>query len=104
MSYDGNILPKVCSGTVAPKGMEPRCVQPHCHAHEPLVSPWYAGHGLRGCCQVAARAQRASVERSEVARYEAYDALHGAKYVDPAAVGGGADGDDDDGWDTPPPV
>ena len=37
-----------------------------------------------------------------MARYEAYNALHGAKYVDPAAVGGG-DGDDvDDGWGTPP--
>jgi len=56
------------------------------------------------CCQVAAKAQRASVERSEVTRYEAYNALHGAKYVDPMAVGGGGDEDDDDGWGTPPLV
>ena len=32
-------------------------------------------------CQVAARAQRASVEPSEIVRYEQYDAKHGARYV-----------------------
>ena len=31
--------------------------------------------------QVAARAQRASVEPSEIVRYEQYDAKHGARYV-----------------------
>ena len=53
------------------------------------------------CSQVAAKAQRASVERSEVVRYETYNALHGAKYVDAAAAGSGGD-EDDDGWGTPP--
>lgn len=67
-------------------------------------APWHADK-VRDCCthQVAARAQRASVERSEVSRYEAYNALHGARYVDPTALGGGED-DDDDGWGTPPLV
>jgi hypothetical protein len=35
--------------------------------------------------QVAARAQRASVEPSEIVRYEQYDAKHGARYVSHAA-------------------
>lgn len=35
--------------------------------------------------QVAARAQRASVEPSEIRRYEEYDAKHGARYVDHSA-------------------
>ena len=40
--------------------------------------------------------QRASVEPSEVTRYEEYDAKHGAKYIDPAADAAM----DDDDWGT----
>lgn len=32
--------------------------------------------------QMAAKAQRASVEPAEVVRYEEYDSRHGARYVD----------------------
>ena len=32
--------------------------------------------------QMAAKAQRASVEPAEVVRYEEYDSKHGARYVD----------------------
>ena len=32
--------------------------------------------------QMAAKAQRASVEPAEVIRYEEYDSKHGARYVD----------------------
>jgi hypothetical protein len=45
--------------------------------------------------QVAARAQRASVEPSEVVRYEQYDAKQGARYVKAGEVGE-ADMEDDD--------
>ena len=45
--------------------------------------------------QVAARAQRASVEASEVLRYEEYDRRHGARYVAP---GGDASAMDEDDW------
>ncbi len=37
--------------------------------------------------QVAARAQRASVEACEIVRYEEYDAKHGACYVEPGGEG-----------------
>ena len=43
--------------------------------------------------QIAARAQRASVEPSEIQRYEDYDARHGARYVDPSV--GNSLGEDD---------
>ena len=43
--------------------------------------------------QVAARAQRASVEPSEVKRYEDYDARHGARYAD-QGVGDSMEEDD----------
>jgi SpoVK/Ycf46/Vps4 family AAA+-type ATPase len=48
----------------------------------------------------AARAQRASVEAGEVARYEEYNARHGARFADEEGARGGAGGeeDDDDGW------
>ena len=59
-------------------------------------NPEYLVYGSR--VQVAAKAQRASVEPGEVARYEAYDAKHGAKYIDPSAE---AALDDDDDWGTP---
>lgn len=45
--------------------------------------------------QLAARAQRASVEVSEIKRYENYDARHGARYAD-QAVGG--DSMEEDEW------
>ncbi|KAK9838347.1 hypothetical protein WJX81_006435 [Elliptochloris bilobata] len=45
--------------------------------------------------QVAARAQRASVEPSEVVRYEEYDRRHGARYVAP---GSDAAAMDEDNW------
>lgn len=45
--------------------------------------------------QVAARAQRASVEPSEIVRYEEYDARHGARYADQP---GGGDNMDEDEW------
>ena len=66
---------------------------------------------LRRDFAAAARAQRASVAEEEVARYEAYDGKHGARYVAGALGGGakggggvaGADGKDDealgDDWD-----
>ena len=44
---------------------------------------------------MAARAQRASVEASEVLRYEEYDLRHGARYV---ASGGDASAMDEDDW------
>ncbi len=44
--------------------------------------------------QKAARAQRASVQPSEVQRYERYNDLHGAKYVPPNADDGAMDEDD----------
>ena len=47
--------------------------------------------------QIAAKAQRASVEPGEVTRYEEYDAKHGAKYIDTTA-----DEIDAEGWGTPP--
>jgi Vps4 C terminal oligomerisation domain len=34
--------------------------------------------------QLAARAQKASVTPGDLTRYEAYNALHGARYVDPS--------------------
>ena len=43
--------------------------------------------------QVAARAQRASVEPSEIQRYEDYDARHGARYAD-QSVGDSMEEDD----------
>ena len=54
--------------------------------------------------QAAARAQRASVTPEEIARYEAYNERHGAKYVPlgagggggGGAGGGGGEGDEDD--------
>ena len=36
--------------------------------------------------QVAAEAQRASVEPAELFRYEEYDSRHGARYVDADAA------------------
>lgn len=36
--------------------------------------------------QMAAKAQRASVEPAEVVRYEEYDSRHGARYVDADAA------------------
>lgn len=47
------------------------------------------------CCyvQMAAKAQRASVEPAEVVRYEEYDSRHGARYVDADAAA--VDMDDD---------
>lgn len=45
--------------------------------------------------QVAARAQRASVEPAEVARYEEYDRRHGARYLAP---GGDAAAMDEEDW------
>jgi len=36
--------------------------------------------------QMAAKAQRASVEPAEVVRYEEYDSRHGARYVDANAA------------------
>lgn len=45
--------------------------------------------------QVASKAQKASVEPEEVARYEAYNERHGAKL---AAGGGGEAGDEEDDW------
>lgn len=45
--------------------------------------------------QVACKAQKASVEPEEVARYQAYNERHGAKL---AAGGGGEAGDDEDDW------
>lgn len=51
--------------------------------------------------QHAAKAQRASVTPAEIARYEQYNARHGAQYV-AAASGGGPEGDggtdDEDDW------
>ena len=44
--------------------------------------------------QVAARAQRASVEASEVVRYEEYDRRHGARYVAPGSDASAMDEDD----------
>jgi hypothetical protein len=46
----------------------------------------------------AARAQRASVEPGEVARYEGYNARHGARFADEEGARGGAGGEEDDGW------
>lgn len=43
---------------------------------------------------MAARAQKASVEPSEIIRYEQYDAKHGARYID--VVGGNAMDVDED--------
>ena len=43
--------------------------------------------------QVAARAQRASVQLSEIQRYEDYDARHGARYAD-QSVGDSMEEDD----------
>lgn len=48
--------------------------------------------------QIAAKVQRASVEATEIARYEEYDAKHGARYIDPtdeAVI-------DEEAWGTPP--
>lgn len=45
--------------------------------------------------QVAARAQRASVEALEIVRYEEYDAKHGARYME---HGGDAAVMDEDDW------
>lgn len=53
--------------------------------------------GQRATCgglQVAARAQRASVEASEIVRYEDYDARHGARYVDQGSEAAMMDEDD----------
>ena len=47
--------------------------------------------------QVAAKAQRASVEAAEVFRYEEYNAKHGAKYIDPSDE----DAIDTNDWGTP---
>lgn len=47
--------------------------------------------------QIAAKAQRASVEAAEVSRYEEYDAKHGAKYIDPSVE----DAIDANDWGTP---
>ena len=47
--------------------------------------------------QVAAKAQRASVEAAEVFRYEVYNAKHGAKYIDPSDE----DAIDTNDWGTP---
>ncbi len=44
---------------------------------------------------MAARAQRASVEPAEVARYEEYDRRHGARYLAP---GGDAAAMDEEDW------
>lgn len=51
----------------------------------------------RAATQIAAKAQRASVEPGEVTRYEEYDAKHGAKYIDTSA-----EDIDADEWGTPP--
>ncbi len=48
-----------------------------------------------GRAQVAARVQRASVEAAEVARYEAYDCRHGARYL---PAGGDGAAMDEDEW------
>lgn len=48
--------------------------------------------------QHAAKAQRASVTPADILRYEAYNELHGAKYVRGAQDGALDDGDDDDDW------
>ena len=47
--------------------------------------------------QVAAKAQRASVEAAEVFRYEEYNTKHGAKYIDPSDE----DAIDTNAWGTP---
>jgi hypothetical protein len=44
--------------------------------------------------QVAARAQRASVEPSEIRRYEEYDARHGTRYLNFSVDAGIADEED----------
>ena len=54
-----------------------------------------AGRKLCANAQVAARAQRASVEPAEVARYEEYDRRHGARYLAP---GGDAAAMDEEEW------
>ena len=46
------------------------------------------------CMQMAARAQRASVQPSEIQRYEEYDARHGARYADQNVADDGMDEDD----------
>ena len=47
--------------------------------------------------QAAAKAVKPKVEPHEVARYESYDARHGAKYV-AANAAPAADDDEDDDW------
>lgn len=46
---------------------------------------------FKGAC----RAQKASVKPEEVARYEAYDEKHGARYAEGGGKGQGAEEDDD---------